>query len=343
MSPDQTTNLLLEDRRRLIADVLLTSRLLGGVYMHAEYSAPWCMNSQLSMEAFAPFVPNAPAMIAYHYLLEGEISAQYGDQAPIHLTAGEAILFPRSDAHLIGSDLTLPPVSADDVIKPPTGEGLYTIRHGGGGEKAVFICGFLGCDVTDSNPVISSLPEMLTVRFDEPGLDHWVRSSFALAAEQVKTLIPGSSQSLSRLSELLLVEAVSAYANQLPTGELGWVAGLKDQVVSKALALLHSQFKKSWTLEELARSVGASKTSLVNKFNAIVGDSPMQYLTNWRLNSAARQLDQTTLSIAEIANNVGYQSTEAFSRAFRRRYNAPPAAWRLRLETSTNTRAFSEG
>jgi len=144
------------------------------------------------------------------------------------------------------------------------------------------------------------------------------------------------------LSELLLVEAVSAYANQLSPREAGWIAGLRDQIVSKALVLLHSEYKRIWTLEELARSVGASKTSLVNRFNTIVGEPPMHYLTNWRLNSAARQLEQTSLSIAEIANNVGYQSTEAFSRAFRRRYSAPPAAWRLRPEHQRHSLAFAK-
>ena len=328
MTSDRATILLNEERRRLLADVLLTSRLLGGIYMYAEYTAPWCMNSKLSSEPFAPFVANAPSMIGYHYLLEGEIWAECDNIGPIRVQAGEALLFPRSDAHLVGSNLDLPPVIGDDIIKPPTGQGLYRICHGGGGDKAIFICGFLGCDVTNSNPVIRTLPPMMIVRFEEAGTDQWVRSSFRLAAEQASTMVPGASPSLARLSELLLLEAVAAYASQLQPEEAGWIAGLRDPVVSKALAKLHSEFSRNWTLDDLCSEVGASRTSLVDRFNRLVGEAPMTYLSNWRLDAAARQLSQTTLSIAQISANVGYESPEAFSRAFKRRYRVPPATWR---------------
>lgn len=270
----------------------------------------------------------APHLICYHYMVEGRMRVKAGDEPVLELKAGDLVLFPRNDLHYMGSDISLPPVKANDIIQPPHCCGLYTIRHGGGGPIAKVICGFLGCEDSRSNPVITTLPAAMRLSVEEAGAAEWIRSTFQFAADELAAGHPGSETVLAKLSELLFVEAVRRYAESLPEDQTGWLAGLRDPYVAKTLALLHGDIAKEWTVEELSAAIGLSRSALADRFTRLIGVPPKQYLANWRMQVAAQKLRNSNQSLSQIAAEVGYVSDAAFSRAFKKYYGKAPAAWR---------------
>lgn len=311
-----------------LSDVLRVARLTGGVFMHAEFTAPWCLAGRLAPEYCAPLVGSGSHLIPYHYVVEGELRARVEGEEAVILDAGQAVLFPRNDVHLLGSDLGLTPVMGRDVIRPSEDGGLLSIRDGGDGARTILVCGFLGCDIARGNLLISSLPAALRLDVNERTGAEWMRSTFRYAADEVAARRPGSAAVLAKVSELLFVEAVRAHAETLPEGQTGWLAALQDPYVSRALALLHRELSRPWTVDELGRQVGLSRSALADRFTRLIGAAPMRYLADWRMQVAAKELRDTSASLAEVARAVGYESEAAFSRAFKKAYGRAPATWR---------------
>jgi AraC-like DNA-binding protein len=209
--------------------------------------------------------------------------------------------------------------------------GLLPIVHGGGGEKTRMVCGFLGGE-GPHNPLLATLPPMLVLDVrDAPGGD-WIRRLFDYGAHGITGSDPGAATVLSKMSELLFVEAIRRYLASLPAQQRGWLAGLRDVAIGKALALIHTRLAEEWTARTLAREVGMSRSVFADRFTALIGAPPRRYLTTWRLQVAADKLREGRLSIAEAAFEVGYQSDVAFTRAFKREFGASPAAWRRQAE-----------
>jgi AraC-like DNA-binding protein len=190
------------------------------------------------------------------------------------------------------------------------------------------VCGFLGCDSVEDNPVITALPSVLKLGLEEGGAAEWIRSTFQYAAEEVAAGRPGSETVLAKLSELLFVETVRRYVETLPAGETGWLAGLRDPYVARALALLHRDIARPWTVDELGREVGLSRSALADRFIRLIGMPPMHYLASWRMQVAMQKLRSTSASLAQVAEGVGYESEAAFSRAFKKAVGTAPASWR---------------
>ncbi|MFO1055461.1 MAG: AraC family transcriptional regulator [Dongiaceae bacterium] len=310
-----------------LSDVLRVIRLTGGVFLDAEFTAPWCVQSRVGPDDCIPYLPQPERVISFHYVVEGRAQLQRAADAPIELRAGEIVLFPHNDLHYLGSAISPHPVDAHALIRPSEGSGLPRIVHGGGGERTHIVCGFLGSEAPE-DPLLAMLPPMLTLDVrSSPGGD-WIARSFAFAASEVATAGPGAATVLARLSELLFVEAVRRYVAGLPQDETGWLAGLRDAAIGRALALLHGRIAEDWTAETLARAVGLSRSVFASRFAALVGAPPIRYLTSWRLQVAASKLREGRRSVAQIAFEVGYQSEAAFNRAFRREFGVPPATWR---------------
>jgi AraC-like DNA-binding protein len=190
------------------------------------------------------------------------------------------------------------------------------------------VCGFLGYSSAKDNPVISTLPALFKLTVEQGGAAEWIRSTFQYAAEEVSAGRPGSETVLAKLSELLFVEAVRRYADGLPDGQTGWFAGLRDPYVARALAHLHRDITRRWTVDLLGREVGLSRSALADRFIRLVGMPPMHYLANWRMQIATQKLRDTNSSLAQIAESVGYESEAAFSRAFKKALGTAPATWR---------------
>jgi len=312
-----------------LSDVLRVAHLTGGVFLRAEFFAPWCISSRLTPEHCSPVLGPASHMMIFHYVAEGEVHIQIeGEQDEDLIEAGEVVLLPRNDMHLMGSDLRLPAVPGKEVIRPPRDGGLFSIHHGGTGSCTRMVCGFLGCASTEGNPVISSLPPLLRVKLEQGGAAEWIRSTFQYAAEEVSAGRPGSETVLAKVSELLFVEAVRRYAEELPDGRTGWFSGLRDPHVARALALLHRDITRRWTVDDLGREVGMSRSALADRFIRLIGVPPMHYLAGWRMQVATGKLRDTSDSLAQVAETVGYDSEAAFSRAFKKAFGTAPATWR---------------
>ncbi len=325
---DRNAGMRWERKVDALSDVLRVARLTGGVFLHTEFYEPWCMVAQLTPGYCAPFLGPTSDLILYHYVAEGRLRVQVGDEEPFELATGEVVMFPRNDIHLLGSQLDMPPVVASDVIVPSANGGLYAIRLGGDGARTRLICGFLGCESVEGNLLISTLPSALRLNVEKGSAADWIRSTFQYAADEVATGRPGSETVLAKLSELLFVEAVRRYAESLPEDETGWLAGLRDRYVAQALALLHRDIARAWTVDELGREVGLSRSALAERFTRLIGVAPMHYLGNWRMQVAAQELRNSSASLIEIANRIGYESEAAFSRAFKKAFRTAPATWR---------------
>ncbi len=315
-----------------LSDVLRVVRLKGGVFLHADFTAPWCILSRITPQDCGPLLERAEHLVLYHYVIEGRLTARIQKGEPVEVESGEVVIFPRNDAHLLGSHLDLPPVPASEVVRPSPEGGLWEIRHGGGGEHTRVVCGFLGCDRLEGSLLVDALPPMLRFDTRRGSAAAWVKSSLEFAAHEVATRRAGSETVLAKLSELLFVEALRHYVESLPQEQTGWLAGLKDPFVSRALGLLHKGVAREWTVDDLGREVGLSRSALADRFTRLIGEPPMRYLARWRIQVAAHKLRNSDTPLARIAEQVGYDSEAAFNRAFKRSLGVPPAAWRRSAE-----------
>jgi AraC-like DNA-binding protein len=308
------------------SEVLRSVRLTGGVFLEAHFTAPWSILAKIKAKDCGMATPDAQ-LIGYHFIVEGSLFVAVDGEPPLKLGAGDVILLPRNDAHTLGSAPGLAPMSAGDLVRPSVNGGLHQIRHGGGGEPAHLVCGYLAGEEMH-NPLIATLPRLLKLDVLEGTSREWVEASVRFAAGELAKGRLASSTVMSRLSESLLVEAVRSYAATLGEREAGWLKGLADPQVGRALALIHHDTRKPWSVEGLAKEVALSRSAFVDRFTALVGAPPIRYLTQWRLQTAKLNLRETRMTIAQLAHSVGYESEEAFSRAFKREFGLPPAQWR---------------
>jgi AraC family transcriptional regulator, alkane utilization regulator len=313
----------------LLSDVLRVARLSGGVFLRADFSAPWCVASRMAPEMCAPHLQRPGHLIQYHYVVEGRprICVAGRPETAVILEPNEVVILPHNDVHYLGSDLSLPPTPSE-TLAVPAENGMFQVTHGGGGEAVRMICGFLSCEVAQGNPVLANLPGILRLSIAGEAEADWIRATFTFAAQEIAAGRPGSETVLAKLSELLFIEAVRRHAATLADDATGWLAGLRDSFVCKALVAFHGDIARDWTIEQLSREVGLSRSALADRFQRLLGMPPMAYLARWRMEVAAQQLRSGSASVAQIANAVGYEAEAAFSRAFKRTYAVAPAAWR---------------
>lgn len=310
-----------------LLDLLREMRLTGGVFLDAEFTSPWCVTSRVDAQSYNQSGATPAHVIAYHYVTEGHCILGLDGQTVTEVHAGEIILIPRNDPHRLGSATNVRAVSASQLVQRSADGGLARVTHGGGGERTRLLCGFLGTS-TAHPPIADVLPPALTIAVEDAATGAWIESSFRFAVQEYMRGRPDSIGVLGRLAEVLFIEAVRRHVASLPPDEQGWLSGLRDPVVGRALALLHGDKAHRWTVTTLARECGASRSALADRFTTLVGESPIRYLARQRLRIAAERLRQSDEAVAAIALDVGYESEAAFSRAFKREFGKPPAAWR---------------
>jgi AraC-like DNA-binding protein len=314
-----------------LSDVLRSVRLTGGVFLDARFTAPWSVDGQMTpadCRAFLASPTHSPAqIIAYHVVIAGKLFAAVEGNPPMEVSAGEIVLMPRNDVNALSSARGLKPLKARDLVQAPDGRGLPWISHGGGGAPTHMVCGFL-CSDDASNPLIATLPRLLKIGIREAASRDWIEASIRFAAGELTQGRVASPGVMSRLAELLFVEAVRSYAETLPDDSCGWLSGLKDPQVGRALALIHHDIGAPWSAESLAREVGLSRSAFMDRFTTLVGMPPIRYLTAWRLQAARLRLRESSQSIGRLAHAAGYASEEAFSRAFKREFGVSPGRWR---------------
>jgi AraC-like DNA-binding protein len=321
-----------------LSDVLRSVRLRGAVFFYVSGHGDWAAEAPPSAELAPLLMRGVEHVIEYHAVAQGSCWAGIPGEPATQLFAGDVVMFPQGDAHVVSSapglrgNPELPHEAAARGVQLPLRVAyrgdtvLPVVPPESEGAQATIVCGFLGCDLQPFNPLIAALPRQLNLRAADDG--GWIARFTQQAVAESHARRPGSEAMLARMSEMMFVDAVRRYADHLPEHSTGWLAGLRDRFVGRALALIHEQPAQDWTLDELGRRAGLSRSALHERFVQLVGVPPMQYLAQWRMQTAARLLLETRATVAAIALDVGYDSEAAFARAFKRMVGKPPAAWR---------------
>jgi AraC-like DNA-binding protein len=313
----------------VLSDVLRGVRLSGAVYFDFELSSPWVREAPPARDLTGLVMPGTQRVIEYHVIARGTCWGQVLGQTPIALGEGDVILFPQGDAHVLSSAAGMR--ETPDLAAFPAPSTPLPVFHefgGGGPERARIICCFLGCDERPYNPLLAALPRVIHVSAaDRDSPARWIGSLMSTAATESRSSRPGGENVLARLSELMFVETIRQHLATLPPSDTGWLAGLRDPLIGHALSVLHDDPAGAWTVEKLAREVAASRSVLAERFAAMVGQPPMQYLALWRMQLASRLLLDGR-DVADVASSVGYESEAAFSRAFKKLVGQSPGTWR---------------
>ena len=310
-----------------LSQTLRVVRLVGAIFINARFTAPWCYQSPSAALAAPLLEPGAERVVIYHLITEGECYVEL-DDAPVHLIAGDVVVFPGGDAHRMTSQPGLAPASGGRRLDEVLARRPRQLSYGGGGSTTRLICGYLACDDRLAKMLLAGLPRLLKVNVRGSNAGAWLEASLRYAMAEARSPRPGGAGVLAKLAEVLFIEVLRLYMNEQGEGRTGWLSGVRDRVVGAALNAMHKSPARAWTLDGLARTIGTSRSVMTERFQHLVGTSPMQYLTQWRMLLAANLLSRSNEPLASIAEEVGYQTGTAFSRAFRREYGSPPATWR---------------
>ena len=309
----------------VLDEILSSLRLTGGVVIDAEFRGDYCVRAEFTPNHCAPWFPTPQTLISYHYVRSGHTIAQVEGLPPVEVGAGGIVILPRNDPHLLSSRPGVPPADVED-ISWVTKEGVHKVTTGTPGETTEVWCGFLGTAKSTAHPLIDALPPMLTLNVDDSQAE-WLESSLRFLSEGKP-----SSEMVARLAELFLAQAIRDYVETLPPSSKGWLRGLTDPAVSKALTIIHNRYKEELDVETLAREAGVSRTVLGERFAELLGESPMRYCAAWRMRMASNMLRDGNQTTANVAYAVGFNSEAAFNRAFKREFGVPPATWKREAE-----------
>jgi AraC-like DNA-binding protein len=324
-----------------LSDVLRAVRLRGAVFFYLQGADPWVAGTPPSKEIIPGILPGVDHMMEFHVVVRGSCWAGIAGEPPIRLEQGDIALFPQGDPHVMSSAPGLPAPAANKQIyfapRPPQMPFALSLNEpgratalldGGGHQQVTLVCGFVGCDARPFNPLLASLPRVLRIPGVAGDSSSWVAAFLRSIVDESNRKRPGGEAVLERMSEMLFVEVLRHYADALPADQTGWLAGMRDPAVGRALSLLHQRPGEAWTLERLGDEAGLSRSTLHERFVHFIGQPPMQYLAQWRMQLAAGWLRDTDTKVIDIALEVGYENEAAFSRAFRRAVGESPGAWR---------------
>jgi AraC-like DNA-binding protein len=312
----------------VLSDLLRVVRLAGSVFFKADYGAPFTVSSDGQSTVVELLGGVRPRHITvFHLVAEGQCWLGRPGYERVLLSKGDVMMLPFGDYHELGSGEA--PVIAASSLAVQSREGVMTPRRvGGDGAVTTIVCGFVQSGDLFFNPVFRDLPSLLIERTSREPVTSLLATTVRQLLTEVDALRPGSREMLGRMMEMLFFEMLRRYVGTLPKGALGWLGALGDPLVSRSLQVIHADPMRSWTVEQIAAASGTSRSVLAERFKAVLGQPPMQYVAGWRLQLATNLLRDATRSIAEVAGEVGYESEAAFNRAFKRHLGMPPGAWR---------------
>jgi AraC-like DNA-binding protein len=312
----------------VLSEVLKVVKLRGALFYNGEFSAPWCVNASSPRALARHFAPQAEHVVTFHLLTEGRAFCRLASGEQISLGAGDIVMVPHGDRHVMGNGAGVAAVNDSEELGDVIAQGMNLWRMGGGGEVTKFVCGYMACDLDLSRAFLSGLPPLFKISIRHDAAGQWLENSIRFSVNEAGAVRPGGEAVLARLAEVLFVETLRGYIASLPAEQTGWLAGARDGEVGKALALMHRNPERPWTLAVLAQEAGISRSVLAERFRHYLNETPMAYLTHWRLQMGAQMLSGTNYSVAQIAAEVGYESEAAFNRAFKREFTVPPARFR---------------
>jgi len=314
----------------VLSELLKVIRLEGALFYNGEFAAPWSVRATSWQALACHFAPGAEHIIVYHLVTAGHASIRLDSGEEVSLSAGDLVMIPHRTPHIVENGG--PTVTLDNAEEMASilAQGLKLWRIGGSGEVTRLICGYMACDPHLARGFLGALPAVFKINLREHESGRWLENTIRFSVEHAESVRPGSEAVLAKLSEVLFVETLRAYITELPPDQTGWLAGARDAEVGHALARLHRDPARPWTLPLLAEQVGLSRSVLAERFRHYLNETPMAYLTRWRLQLGAQWLTTTSHSVSQIAAAVGYESEAAFNRAFKREFEVPPARFRTR-------------
>jgi AraC-like DNA-binding protein len=315
-----------------LSDLLRTVRLTGAAYFEIVAREPWAVASPPRDLILPKILPDADHLIAYHVVTAGHCFATIGDGEPIALEAGQVLVVTNSDPHTMSSSpgLRADPPMPDVLEVAAAADKPFCINLGDEPASTNLVCGYLACDARPFNPLLESLPLVIKVGDPAGNAAGWISQFIRFALAEAAGKHAGSESVLTKLSELLFIDVVRRYLETLPPGHAGWLAGLRDPPIGKVMSMMHARPAHDWTIDELAREAGMSRSVLAERFAKLVGIPPMHYLAKWRMQVASELLASGETNLARISADVGYESEASFSRAFKKLVGVPPSTWRRR-------------
>jgi AraC-like DNA-binding protein len=310
-----------------LSEALRNMRVTGSLFLNGAFSAPWGYATP-PVAAFAPLLaPGTEHLVLFHLVTAGGATARVGDRE-VTLEAGEIIVIPHGDAHELWNGRNAELADAQALLPRILSGSLAVERGGGGGALTEFVCGYFGCERYAERLFLAGLPPLFKVRLRDDAAGQWLESAILHSVTPDEDGRAGRAAFRAKLSEALFIETLCRYMEELPPEQSGWLAAARDEVAGNALALLHRDPARAWTLEDLAEAAGTSRTVLAERFTRFLGEPPLTYLARWRLQLAARLLETTDQKVLKVALDVGYESEAAFNRAFKRQFDLPPGQYR---------------
>lgn len=311
----------------VLSETLRAVRLTGSVFLNARFTEPFGVISPKQYDSRTPLA-HLRHVSVFHLIATGSCTIEIATGERRVIKAGDVLLLPFADAHKFWEGAFVEAAFGPDLMRPGPVKGMWTVDHGGGGVVTRMVCGFIESAEFVFAPVFRSLPPLIVDHTGDNKVSALIASTVRQILELADAAAVGSELMLGRLMELLFVEVIRHYAAQLPAAASGWFAAINEPIVGRALQLVHSDPVRRWTVEDLARESGTSRTVLTERFHVVLGQTPIEYVTSWRMQLAADRLRYTSDPIALIAADVGYESEAAFNRAFKRVTGATPGAWR---------------
>lgn len=305
--------------------VLERLRLEGAIFLRGEYTEAWAYESPTGEMMAGVLRPGRERLLYFHIIASGRCWVSIDDGERHWAEQGDVVVLPYGSQHKMGGVAETACVSVLELMSPPPWTELPVVRHGAGGTRTDVICGYLDVDDPLFDPGLAALPPIFVVR-PTGAAAPWVQSSLRYVLEATEG--GEDPRVLTRLPTIVLAEVLRLYLASTPAADRGWLAALRDPVLGPALAALHRAPERKWTVADVASSANVSRSLLDERFRRVLGRSPIRYLTDWRLHVAKELLATTDLGVHAVARRVGYDSEEAFSRAFKRAYGQAPAHWR---------------
>ncbi|HEU4328592.1 MAG TPA: AraC family transcriptional regulator [Roseiflexaceae bacterium] len=300
-----------------LGEALHLLRMSDTCYSRSELSAPW-----------AAELPELPGTLMFHVVTSGRCWLEVEGVEPYLLQPGSFALVPHGKGHLIASGLDVPPVQLFDLPREQLSDRYELIRYGGGGAATTLVCGAVRFEHPAAQRLVSLLPGLITIdAWDAPQTD-WLQSSLHLMALEAREPRPGGETVITRLADILVIQAIRAWIARDPAAQTGWLGALQDPQIGRALLLIHRDPAKPWTVASLAFEAAMSRSAFAARFTELVGEPVMRYVARWRMHVALCWLQEQNAPLADIAQRLGYQSEAAFSRAFKRFTGSPPGALR---------------
>jgi AraC-like DNA-binding protein len=313
-----------------LSEVLRGVRLTGAIFLRGELTEPWGFQAPAAGDASPLLAAGTELLVPFHLVTEGRATVRVEGCEPLHLEAGEIVVLPRGDAHVLENGAGAELVDTSALLPEILKGSVLSERGGGGGPETQFICGYVGCERHAERLFLAGLPPVFKVLVRGDASGEWIESAIRHLASESESSRPGRRALLAKLAEALFIETLRRYMAQLRQEATGWLAAARDPAVGAALASMHREPGRAWTVAELAKRAGVSRTVFAGRFVEVLGQTPLAYLAGCRLRLGAARLQSGDETVLEVALGVGYESEAAFNRAFKREFGLPPARYRKR-------------